>query len=154
MKVSAILAIDALGGVARDGKLPWWGTPEGKWDMNHFVETTRGHTVVMGRTTWETLKKPLPGRTNLVLSRNPDYKAEGATVVRTTAEALDAAGDGELWVIGGPSTYEAFRDIVDAWVITRFDGAYRCSMHYIPKIRNKTVTKTVRFEGGTVSYFT
>jgi len=155
LKVSAILAIDALGGVARDGKLPWSKTLEGRWDMRHFVETTRGCTVVMGRATWETLEKPLPGRSNLVLTRNPDYQAEGASVVHTTAEALDAVGaDGELWVIGGPSTYEAFRDIVDTWVITRFDKAYFCTTHYMPTIQDKKVVKTVNFEGGQVSYVT
>jgi len=155
MPVSAALAIDALNGVARDGKLPWWGTPEGKWDMHHFVETTRGHAVVMGRATWEMLRKPLAGRLNLVLTRNPAFIAEGATVVHTPDEAVAVArrNDKELWVIGGPSTYDAFLPLITAWVVTRFTKSYRCTLYYTPRIgKNNTVTKVVTFPGGKVLY--
>ena len=80
MTVGLIWAQSTSGVIGRDGTIPW-SLPE---DMAHFKRLTMGHTVVMGRRTWESLPvrfRPLPGRRNVVVSRNPDYRAEGAEVV-------------------------------------------------------------------------
>ena len=80
MTVGLIWAQSTSGVIGRDGTIPW-SLPE---DMAHFKRLTMGHTVVMGRRTWESLPvrfRPLPGRRNVVVSRNPDYLAEGAEVV-------------------------------------------------------------------------
>lgn len=103
--------------IGADGGMPWH-LPE---DLAHFRDTTRGATVVMGRKTWESLPerfRPLPGRTNIVVTRNPDARFEGAetaTIQQVLAERLD------YWVIGGASLYERFLTSADRVVRTRID---------------------------------
>ena len=82
-----------------------WQLPE---DMRRFKALTLGHTVLMGRKTWESLPakfRPLPGRHNIVLSRETYDQLSGATVAHTLEEAISAAGDGEIFVIGGAEVY-------------------------------------------------
>ena len=100
MTVGLIWAQSTSGVIGRDGGIPW-RLPE---DLARFKELTMGHTVVMGRRTWESLPasvRPLPGRKNVVLTRQADYMAEGATVVG----GLDAVRDPDMWVIGGSEVY-------------------------------------------------
>ena len=100
MTVGLVWAQSTSGVIGRDGGIPW-RLPE---DQARFKELTMGHTVVMGRLTWESLParvRPLPGRKNVVLTRQADYMADGADVVTT----LDDAVDGETWVIGGEQIY-------------------------------------------------
>ena len=87
--------------IGRDGGLPW-RLPE---DMARFKDLTMGHTVLMGRLTWESLPpkfRPLPGRRNVVLTRNPQYRADGADVITSLDEALAVP---DTWVIGGSEIY-------------------------------------------------
>ena len=102
MPVALIWAQSTSGIIGRDGAIPWQ-VPE---DLARFKELTMGHTVVMGRRTWESLParfRPLPGRRNVVVSRNPDYRAEGAEVVDSLGAAV--VGNGLTWVIGGSEIY-------------------------------------------------
>jgi dihydrofolate reductase len=95
-----IWAQSTSGVIGRDGGIPW-RLPE---DLARFKDLTMGHTVVMGRRTWESLPakvRPLPGRKNVVLTRQADYMADGATVVH----GLDEVSDPEMWVIGGAEVY-------------------------------------------------
>lgn len=120
MTVSLIWAQAGNGVIGNDGALPW-RIPE---DMARFRELTTGGTVVMGRATWESLParfRPLPGRRNLVLSRDPAYDAPGATVVSSLEQAIDEAG-GELWVAGGSAVYAAALRHADRLVLTDVDG--------------------------------
>jgi dihydrofolate reductase len=101
MSVGLIWAQSPSGVIGRAGGIPWQ-LPE---DQARFKELTLGHTVVMGRLTWESLPvkvRPLPGRRNVVVTRQADYMAEGATVVGSLDQAL--TGD-ETWVIGGEEIY-------------------------------------------------
>jgi dihydrofolate reductase len=101
MTVGLIWAQSASGVIGRGGGIPW-RLPE---DQARFKQLTMGHTVVMGRLTWESLPitvRPLPGRRNVVLTRQTDYMADGAEVVSTLEEALT---DEETWVIGGEQIY-------------------------------------------------
>ena len=101
MTVALIWAQSTSGVIGRGGGIPW-RVPE---DLARFKDLTMGHTVVMGRRTWESLPprmRPLPGRRNVVLSRNPGYRATGADVVSGGAEAL---GSPHTWVIGGAEIY-------------------------------------------------
>ncbi|MGI9123264.1 MAG: dihydrofolate reductase [Mycobacterium sp.] len=101
MSVALVWAQSTSGVIGRDGGIPW-SLPE---DMAHFKELTMGHTVVMGRRTWESLParfRPLPGRRNVVLTRNPRYRADGAEVVSSVDEAF---GLPDTWVIGGSEIY-------------------------------------------------
>lgn len=101
MSLGLIWAQSTSGVIGRDGGIPW-RLPE---DQARFKELTMGHTVVMGRLTWESLPakvRPLPGRRNVVITRQADYLADGADVVTTLEDAL--TGD-ECWVIGGEQIY-------------------------------------------------
>jgi dihydrofolate reductase len=108
--VGLIWAQSASGVIGRAGDIPW-RLPE---DMSRFKDLTMGHTVVMGRRTWESLParvRPLPGRRNVVLTRQADYMAEGAVVMTSLDDALRPSGpsaesaDGSIWVIGGAEIY-------------------------------------------------
>lgn len=109
----------ARGGViGAGGGLPWH-LPE---DLKAFRERTTGSTVVMGRRTWESLPerfRPLPGRTNVVLTTDPDWSAEGAHRAGSVAEVRGR--DEPLWVIGGGAVYAAFLPHADRLVITDVD---------------------------------
>lgn len=100
--IGLIWAQAANGVIGRGNEIPWH-VPE---DMAHFREITAGSTVLMGRRTWQSLParfRPLPDRRNLVLSRDPDFAADGAEVVHDLAAAL--AEPGEVWVMGGANVY-------------------------------------------------
>ncbi|MFF7058240.1 Dihydrofolate reductase type 3 [compost metagenome] len=88
--------------IGRDNALPW----KLPGDLAHFKRSTLGHPIIMGRKTWDSLGRPLPGRSNIVISRNPDFSAAGATVVPTLEAAIAACGDvQEAFVIGGAQIY-------------------------------------------------
>lgn len=101
--LNMIVAVGRNNEIGRNGDLIW----PIKADLRHFKETTMGHPVIMGRATWESLpKRPLPGRLNVVVSRNPDYTAEGAQKAGSLAEAMDmCAGKQEPFIIGGATLY-------------------------------------------------
>lgn len=101
-RLEFVVAVARNGVIGRDNALPW-RLPA---DLQHFKRTTMGRPILMGRRTWESLGRPLPGRMNLVLTRARDYVAAGATVVHTLDEALHAAAGAEaLMVIGGAEIY-------------------------------------------------
>lgn len=88
--------------IGRDNALPW----KLPGDLAHFKRTTLGSPIIMGRKTWESLGRPLPGRTNIVISRNLRYVAPGAVVVPTLQAAVDASGQvDDAYVIGGAQIY-------------------------------------------------
>ena len=121
----ALIAACARGGVIGiDNRLPWH-LPE---DMKFFRETTRGKPVIMGRKTWESLPdafRPLPGRLNIVVSRNPDFQAPGGTVVASLEVALAAAGDAEIaFVIGGAELYRQALPLANRLLLTEIDRDY------------------------------
>ncbi|WP_396932201.1 dihydrofolate reductase [Mycolicibacterium sp.] len=100
MSIGLIWAQSTSGVIGRAGGIPW-RLPE---DLARFKDLTMGRTVVMGRRTWESLPasvRPLPGRKNVVLTRQADYMADGATVVT----GLDEVRDADMWVIGGAEVY-------------------------------------------------
>jgi dihydrofolate reductase len=99
--VGLIWAQSTSGVIGRGGGIPWQ-LPE---DLAHFKELTMGHTVVMGRRTWESLPakfRPLPGRKNVVLTHQTGFSAQGATVVQSLDDAL---ADPDTWVVGGEQIY-------------------------------------------------
>src|SRR5207245_11455145 len=99
MSIIGIVAIDRNFAIGKGGKLPWHYSA----DMQFFKETTIGNAVVMGRRTWLTLKKPLPDRRNIVLSRDQNLANESLMVMSDVESVLDFAGKQEdhLFVIGG-----------------------------------------------------
>jgi dihydrofolate reductase len=116
--VALIWAQAGNGVIGVNGAMPWH-LPE---DLTHFRERTAGSTVVMGRRTWESLPerfRPLPGRTNVVLTSDPGWSAEGATRAGSVVEVLTRRGP--LWVIGGGTVYAAFLPHADRLVVTDVD---------------------------------
>jgi dihydrofolate reductase len=115
--VGLIWAQSTSGVIGRANGIPW-RLPE---DQARFKELTMGHTVVMGRLTWESLPakvRPLPGRRNVVVTRQADYVAEGATVV----DGLEAAlGDDDVWVIGGAQIYALALPLATRCEVTEVD---------------------------------
>jgi dihydrofolate reductase len=106
----AVVAISDNGVIGRDNRLPWH-LPD---DLKRFRSLTMGHALLMGRRTFESIGRPLPGRRNLVLTRNPDWQAPGCVSVPTPAAALAASGAGErLFVIGGAAVYLACWPLVE-----------------------------------------
>lgn len=116
MRVALIAAVAENGVIGRAGDLPW-RLPA---DLKQFKARTLGHPVVMGRKTWESLRAPLAGRLNLVVTRNARYAAEGAEVVSSLEQAIARAEevDGEVWIIGGADLYAAALPLADQLVIT------------------------------------
>ncbi len=97
-----IAAVARNGTIGRDNTLPW----RLKADLAHFKAVTSGHPIMMGRKTWESLGRPLPGRRNVVLTRNAGYQASGAEVFTDPAEALTAlVAATRIFVIGGAELY-------------------------------------------------
>ncbi|MDF2714744.1 MAG: Dihydrofolate reductase [Paenibacillus sp.] len=94
--VSMIVAMDRNRAIGRDNKLPW-RLPA---DLAFFKKTTMGHPVIMGRKTYESIGRPLPGRTNIILTRDQTYSAEGCKVAHTVGEALLAAESQSPFIIG------------------------------------------------------
>lgn len=104
MIVSLIVAVSANGVIGLDGGIPWH-LPE---DLKLFKETTMGHTLIVGRKTYQSIGRPLPGRQMIVLTRQADYVAEGCQVVGSLEEALmiaREAGEDEAFVAGGAEVY-------------------------------------------------
>ncbi len=117
MRVSAVVAASENNVIGKDGGLPWHVSS----DLKLFKEITMGKPVIMGRRTWESLpRKPLPGRRNIVITRNQDYEAEGAEIVGSVDEALAACrGEEEVSIIGGGQVYERAMDRTDRIYLTR-----------------------------------
>ncbi|MFD0358191.1 dihydrofolate reductase [Streptomyces sp. NPDC127110] len=122
MTVGLIWA-QTLDGVIGAGNTIPWRLPE---DMAHFKATTLGHPVVMGRKTWDSLPprfRPLAGRRNIVVTRDPHWQAEGALRAGSVAEALElAAGADETWVIGGGEIYRAALEHATVLSVTEIDA--------------------------------
>lgn len=121
MTVLGLIWAEAHGRViGADGGIPWH-VPE---DLAHFKERTMGAPVVMGRKTWDSLPdrfRPLPGRRNIVVTRQPDWADEGAQRAGSLDEALQTAGDGEVWLIGGGELFAEAIDRADVLEVTEVD---------------------------------
>ena len=116
MQISIVVAASANNVIGVDGQLPW-RLPE---DLQHFKQITMGKPMIMGRTTYESIGRALPGRQSIVLSRQAGFEAEGCDVVETIEDAIAAAGDAEeVMIIGGGEIYRQFLPQVDRIYLTR-----------------------------------
>jgi dihydrofolate reductase len=120
-RLSLLVAMARNRVIGRDGKLPWHLSA----DLKRFKALTMGHHIVMGRKTWESVGRPLPGRTSVVVTRNPAYAAPGAVVVASIAAALDvAATDSEAFIIGGGELYREALPNAERVYLTQLDADY------------------------------
>lgn len=135
MKISLIAALASNRAIGRDNAL-LWRLPE---DLRHFRETTRGKPVIMGRKTWESLPeafRPLPGRHNIVVSRNPAYQAPGATLAGSLEDAVSVAeAEGtadELFVIGGAQLYSQALPLASRLYLTEVEQSVDGDVFFPP----------------------
>ena len=117
--ISLIVAIAKNGVIGCEGKMPWH-IPE---DLRYFKRLTTGHTVIMGRKTFESLGRPLPNRTNVVVTRQKDYRPEGVEVVHSLEEAV--AKHPDAFVIGGAEIYRQALPLADELYITKVHASYK-----------------------------
>ncbi len=115
--ISLIVAASTNNVIGIDGALPWRISD----DLRHFKEITMGKPIVMGRKTWDSIGRPLPGRQNIVITRQPDFVADGCDIVASVAEAIGTADDdaAEIMVIGGSEVYALFLPSADRLYLTR-----------------------------------
>ena len=131
MKVSMIVAASANNVIGADGGLPWRLSE----DLRRFKEITMGKPMIMGRLTFESIGKALPGRRSIVLTRQVHYEAAGVDVVTTPEAALKLAGDAdEVMIIGGGKIYEQFLPMSDRIYLTRIHAVFDGDT-FFPEIR-------------------
>jgi dihydrofolate reductase len=119
MHRSLVVAMSRNGVIGRNNQLPW-RLPA---DLAFFKRTTMGHPVIMGRRTYESIGKPLPGRLNIVVTHRKDFGAPGCTVVHSMEEAYRAAGDApEVAIIGGSAIFEEALPRADTVFLTEVDA--------------------------------
>jgi len=137
-----VVAVARNNVIGVDNRLPW-RLPE---DLKHFKALTSSHTVVMGRKTWESLPenfRPLPGRHNIVVTRNDVYAANGATVVNSLAAALAAATDATAFVIGGAELYAQALPMATRLELTEIDASFEGDT-FFPTLDRKVWSETAR----------
>lgn len=119
--MSVIVAVAENGVIGGSGGLLWHISE----DLQMFKRVTSGHPVVMGRKTFESLGRPLPARTNVVITHNPDYRAEGITIARSLGEAIALfPALEEIFVIGGGEIYREAMPLADRLYLTRVGASY------------------------------
>lgn len=140
-KVYQIVAVDKAMGIGKDGKLPWYLKKEIKYFKEVTTKTSdpqKINMVIMGRTTWESIPekfRPLPGRMNVVLTRNESYNADGAHIAHSLKDAISLADEAieTIFIIGGARTFkESLRDS-DGLYITKIHKVYECDT-FFPQI--------------------
>lgn len=136
--IRLVWAQDRNGGIGKAARIPW-RVPE---DMARFKELTLGHPVIMGRKTWESLPakfRPLPGRRNIVVTRDTSWAAEGAEVAHSVDDAVRRCGDSLVSVIGGGEIYRAAMDLATELRVTEVDIAVDGADAHAPDIGDEWV---------------
>jgi dihydrofolate reductase len=139
MTLSIIVATDRAGGIGIDNRLPW-RLPE---DLAHFKRTTTGHPIIMGRKTFESIGRPLPGRRNIVVTRNPLWQHAGVEAVGGLPQALALVGADDAFVIGGAELYVQALPLAQRLIVTEIDRVFDCDA-FFPAIDKARWHETAR----------
>lgn len=115
--VTLIAAMGKNHAIGLNGTMPWHLPAE----LQHFKQATMGKAILMGRKTWQSIGRPLPGRQNIVISRNPDFRAAGAEVASSLAAAIEIAQADEIMVIGGGQLYSLALPLAQRMLLTLLD---------------------------------
>jgi len=116
-KITLIAAMGRNREIGLDGRMPWHLPAE----LQHFKQTTMDKAILMGRKTWQAIGRPLPGRQNIVITRNPEFEAVGADVCTSLSAAVDVSSSGEIMVIGGGQLYALALPLAQRMVLTMID---------------------------------
>lgn len=127
-RVTLVAAYAADRVIGDHGRIPWH-LPD---DFAHFKATTMGGVLVMGRATYDSIGRPLPGRTTVVLTRDPDWSADGVLVAHSLSEALQLAAEqpGEVYIVGGTQVYAQALPLATHQILTEVDLAPEGDAHY------------------------
>ena len=138
--ISIIAAASENNVIGNENKL-LWHLPA---DLKFFKSTTSGHPMIMGRKTFESIGKPLPGRATIIITRQDDYKPDGVIVVHSLKEALKEAEkiDEEVFIVGGGEIYKQAMFLVDRIYLTRVFATYNGDTHFQSSNSAKTNTTT------------
>ena len=131
MMISMIVAMGNNRVIGQANQLPW-RLPA---DLKYFKSATMGKAMIMGRKTYETIGRPLPGRKNIILTRDKSYQAEGCLVVHSVESALKEAGDGEVMIIGGGQMYKQFLPLAGRIYVTQIDSEFEGDT-FFPTLNN------------------
>ena len=127
--ISLIFAMGRNNALGCNNKMPWY-LPA---DFAYFKKVTMGQPIIMGRKTFQSIGKPLPGRTNIVITRSADFSHEGCIVVDSIDKAKDLVEDKEAFIIGGAEIYMAFLPMADKLFITEIDNDFEADT-FFPEI--------------------
>jgi dihydrofolate reductase len=153
--IIGIVAVDKNGAIGKGGKLPWHYSA----DMKFFKETTTGNACVMGYKTWLTLKKPLPNRLNIVLSRQSEIEAQDFVLVLRNIESVLATAKDlkcDLFVIGGEQVYRSFLPYIEKWIVSEVPLTVEGADVFVPEnyLEGFRLTESKRIAGDlTVSLY-
>ncbi|MBI2888707.1 MAG: dihydrofolate reductase [Candidatus Liptonbacteria bacterium] len=142
--MSVIAAVSENGVIGNGPKIPWH-LPA---DFAYFKRVTKGHSVVMGMRTFQSIGKPLPERKNIVLTRDPAFKAEGCVMAGSIEEAIQAAGEGEIFFLGGGEVFRQILPYTDRVYLTRVHAHVKGDV-FFPEM-NFAEWREVRREEGVV----
>lgn len=147
-RVTLVVAVARNGVIGAGGGMPWH-LPE---DLKRFKAVTLGHTLVMGRKTHESIGRLLPGRRTVIVTRNPDFRVDGATVAPSVEAALAAAADdSETFVVGGGEIYVQALPLADRLLVTEIDAAPEGDTTFPPvdpALWRETASESHRSPGG------
>lgn len=152
--ISFIVAMDELKAIGKNNNLPWH-LPE---DLKFFKKVTMGHPIAMGRKTHESIGRPLPGRGNIIITRNPDFQSEGCTVFHSVADfvAYCRQSEEEIFVIGGAEIFKETFEFADRLYITNIHHEFEGDT-FFPKFDEakwelKSLTKGIKDEKNPYDY--
>ncbi len=151
-RISLIAAVGRGGVIGASGQMPWH-LPE---DFAFFKRTTMGHPLVMGRATFLSIGRPLPGRRTVVLTRQPSWSAPGTSVAHSLPDALRLAGEGgahEIFVVGGGQVYAEAMPVADRLLVTQVDQAPDGDT-YFPEIDPQVWREAGRVSGEGLAWVT
>jgi len=127
-RLTLVVAIDARRGIGVDNRLPWH-LPE---DLAHFKRVTLGKPIVMGRKTFDSIGRALPGRRNIVVTRNPDWSHAGVETAASLPDALTLLGGEPASIIGGAQVFNDAIDLADCLIVTEIDHVFPCDTFFPP----------------------
>lgn len=126
--ITLVVAIDSARGIGIANRLPWH-LPE---DLAHFKRVTLGRPIIMGRKTFDSIGRVLPGRRNIVVTRNADWRHEGVEAVDSLDAALALVRDEGASIIGGAQIFDASMDLADRMIVTEIDHRFDCDTFFPP----------------------
>jgi len=140
-RLTMVVAIDAQRGIGIDNQLPWH-LPE---DLAHFKRVTLGRPIIMGRKTFDSIGRPLPGRQNIVVTRNADWRHEGVDAVTSLEDAIALVQGEEASIIGGAQIFTAALEKAERMIVTEIAHSFDCDT-FFPAIDPAVWTETAREE--------